>query len=138
MYCLEELSSLKKQVFFKNVLKKIRLRFKHGIKEDLIVFINLKGIGRVRARKLIAAGFKNLNDLIESDFESLAKILGESLTIKIKQELKNSIVDYNEDDKPKEIKIREVSDEEIDLLVENDMLFEKEKKESQMKLTNFF
>ena len=143
LYCLSELTSLKKQVFFKNVLKKLRLRFKHGIKEDLLVFIDLKGVGRVRARKLVNAGFKSLNDLINCDFESLSKVLGESLAIKIKQEVTkdsqiNSISDFKYDEKPKEIKVREVSDEEVDILVENDILFEKEKKESQMKLTNFF
>lgn len=138
LYCLEELTALKKQVFFKNVLKKLRLRFKHGIKEDLIVFINIKGIGRVRARKLIDNGFFTLQDLLESDFDKLSSVLGESLAIKVKNELKEGVVSFKDQEKPKEIKVREVTEEEIDQLVENDIQFEKEKKESQKKLTNFF
>ena len=41
-------------------------------------------------------------------------------------------------DLPKEIKVREVSDDEVDVLVENYIKFEEEKKEFQQKLTDYF
>lgn len=141
LYCLEELSGLKKQMFFKNIIKKLRLRFKYGIKEDAITLINIKGVGRVRARKLINSGFKTYNDLSHVSLKELSEVIGESTAIKLIQEVKNNnlISDIEENiKKPQELKIREVSSEEVNMLVENEILFEKEKKEEQKKLTNFF
>ena len=44
-------------------LAKLRKRVVEGVKEELLELVNLKGIGRVRARMLHNAGFKTINDL---------------------------------------------------------------------------
>lgn len=140
LYSLEELVILKKDPYFKNILNKIRLRFKHGVKEDILSLISLKGVGRVRARKLQKEGFKNLNEIKYANINQLSKIIGEKLANKIKQELSGGIQPINNliDEKPNEIKNRDVSEDEVELYVENYTTFEKEKEEKQKRLTSFF
>ena len=139
LYCLEEISLMKKNYYFRNYLNKLRIRFKNGIKEELLALIVLKGIGRVRARKLFNAGFKKILDIRRADFASLAKILGENIAIKIKEQLAVEI-DENEHliEKPKEIKIRDVSSEEVEYLVKHINEYEKEKEEKNKSLHDFF
>lgn len=40
----------------------LRRRIVEGVKEELLELVNLKGIGRVRARMLFNAGFKTVGD----------------------------------------------------------------------------
>lgn len=140
LYCLEEFSTMKKSFYFKNFINKLRVRFKNGIKEELIPFVSLKGVGRVRARKLYHSGLKKLSDLKSAEFATLSRIVGDSMAIKIKEQLTDGsqIVERPLDNKPKEIKVREVSDDEVDLLVDNYNKFEKEKEEKNMNLTDWF
>lgn len=140
LYCLEELSYLRKYIYFKNFLAKLRTRFKSGIKEELLPIVNLKGIGRVRARKLFNAGFKKLLDLKKAEFASISRVIGEGITIKIKQQLNDpsEIPERVIAQRPKEIQVRDVSDDELDILIENYKQFEEEKKEKNMNLTDYF
>jgi len=143
LYCLENLAYLKKEVFFKNYISKVRLRFKYGIKEELIPLINLKGVARVRARKLYNAGFKKILDLKKANINSIEKAINSAaLAIKIKDQITDgSVVPEKTLEKPKEIQyreIKEVSNEEVQKLVENYETFEKEKEERNMKLTDYF
>ncbi len=145
LYCLEEFSQLRKQFYLKNYFNKLRQRFKSGIKEDILVLISLKGIGRVRARKLKKAGIGTLADLRSASFEQISRVVGDSLTISIKKELLGDSYDFDSShklsqvekfsrsSKPKEIRVREVSVEEIDSLVEETQTFEKEKEEAKQK-----
>lgn len=146
LYCLEEFANLKKNHFFKNLIKKLRIRFKFGIKEELIQLVSLKGIGRARARKLYLANLKSFSDLKKAPFETIERAIGTKIAIKVKQELGNEYTDhdhyaYHNTSKPKEIKVREVSIEEVDELVSTHVKFEKEKeenKEKQNSLLNYF
>lgn len=152
LYCLEELAYLRKEVYFKNYLGKLRLRFKFGIKADLISLISIKGIGRIRARKLFDNGFKKILDLRKAETQSIARVVGEKLALNIKDMFKDddknqSILSQAEIlgkpkmpfiGKPKEIEMRDVSDVEVDILITNYKQFEKEKKERQMDLTDYF
>ncbi|MFW6226449.1 MAG: helicase-related protein, partial [bacterium] len=153
LYCLEELSYIKKHVYFKNLISKLRIRFKFGIKSELIPLVNLKFIGRVRARKLYSAGLKKMFDLKRVEFSQLSRIVGEKIAIKIKEQIAH--INYNTNNentvltsqriekpqslgKPKEIKIREVSDDEVDKLVDTYKQFEEENKDKNMNLTDYF
>lgn len=148
LYCLEEFSFLRKEIYFKNYLGKIRTRFKFGIKEELLPFVSLKSVGRVRARKLYNAGFKKLIDLKRAEFASIARVVGDSIAIKIKNQLSDEKFGTGElegkgieefgAEKPREIKMRDVTEDEIDALVNNYQQFEVEKKERNMKLTDYF
>lgn len=140
LYCLEEISVMKKNFYFKNYINKLRVRFKSGIKEELLPFISLKGIGRVRARMLYKAGFKKLGDLKKADFASISRVLGDSMAIKIKEQITDEahFMDKNLEGKPKEIKVRDVTDEEVDQLLEAVTTFEKEKEEKNLSLDDYF
>ena len=145
LYSLESLAFLKKEVFFKNYLSKLRIRFNYGIKEELIALINLKGIGRARARKLYNAGFKKLIDLKKAEFSQIERVVGTNITIKIKEQLTDSAeIPSKTLAIPKEImfrdikEIKEVSEKEINTLVEKYEKFEKENKEKNMNLKDYF
>ena len=140
LYCLEEMAVMKKNFFFKNFISKLRIRFKFGIKEELIPLVSLKGIGRVRARNLYKNGFKKLVDLKKADFSSLARVVGDSIAIKIKGQVSDNI-DINDSrlGKPYEIKVRrEVTPEEVEELVSSFNQFEKDKEEKNKNLNDFF
>ncbi len=86
-YALQELALLlgKKEVL--NDLRKLRIRLKHGIKEELIPLIKLKGVGRVRARKLYSHNLRSLEDLRKVPIEVLQRIVGSSIAKSIKDQL---------------------------------------------------
>ena len=142
LYAIENLAYLKKEVYFKNYISKLRTRFKYGVKEELLPLINLKGVARVRARKLYKAGLRTLLDLKKADFSKIEKAIGTSMAIKIKDQVTDKTeIPKKVLSKPKEIQyreIKEVSNEEVEKLVENYETFEKEKKEINMKLTDYF
>ena len=68
----------------------IRRRVKYGIKEELIPLISLEGVGRVRARALHNAGFKDVRSIESASVEKLASIpkIGTALAKKIKEQIK--------------------------------------------------
>jgi len=66
----------------------LRQRLKHGIKPELLELVELKGIGRVRARKLFNAGIKSINEVKKADLLDLAKIIGLETAKNIKKQLK--------------------------------------------------
>ena len=63
LYSMEELAKILKKKKHIREIRKLRVRLKYGIKEELIELVQLKGIGRVKARKLYKAGIKNIEDL---------------------------------------------------------------------------
>lgn len=72
-------------------LHKLRIRVQNGVKEDLLPLLKLKGIGRVRARKLVNNGIKDLGDLKKLDLTSLSQILGVALALEVKKQLGEEI-----------------------------------------------
>lgn len=56
-------------------------RLEHGVKEELLELVSLKGVGRVRARNLYNYGYKSLVDLLKASVEDLARVPGIGLTI---------------------------------------------------------
>lgn len=61
---------------WQTALSDLGLRLEHGIREDALPMIRLKGIGRIRARNLIRAGFKRPADLKGTPPSRIAKIPG--------------------------------------------------------------
>ncbi len=53
-----------------------RTRTHYGVKEELLPLVGLRGIGRVRARGLFEAGFKNLEDIAHATIEGLSGVAG--------------------------------------------------------------
>ncbi len=64
-------------------------RVEHGVREELLPLVSLKGVGRVRARLLYASGFRSLDDLRRAPVEELLKVpgIGPKLALSIKEQL---------------------------------------------------
>ncbi|WP_456374600.1 DEAD/DEAH box helicase [Methanocaldococcus sp.] len=84
MHALKEIA----KILNKNtdVPEKLEIRLEYGAKEDIIELLNIKYIGRVRARKLYNAGIKSIDDIINNP-SKVAQIIGEKITKKILDEL---------------------------------------------------
>ncbi|MEM4598595.1 MAG: DEAD/DEAH box helicase [Candidatus Diapherotrites archaeon] len=86
-YSAAEIAKLlgnKENAFF---MEKIRKRLQSGIKEELIPLVQLRGIGRVRARRLYRGGMRSISDLKKAQVSDLAKIVGEKIALSIKAQL---------------------------------------------------
>lgn len=68
-------------------VQKLQMRIKHGIKEELLPLVAIKGIGRVRARKLFDAGFKTKAHLVKAPVEQIGALIGDGIAKKVKKEL---------------------------------------------------
>lgn len=86
LYSASELARIKKQKETISTLRKLRLRIKHGVGKELLNLIQLKGIGRVRARKLYDAGIKKISDVKKTNTKVLEKIIGSKTARKLKEQ----------------------------------------------------
>jgi len=86
-YSGAELSGILKMRKSSKEMKKLQERLKHGIKEELLKLVRIKGIGRARARKLWNSGIKSPADIKKADKRKLKSILGEKVTDNVLTEL---------------------------------------------------
>jgi helicase len=63
LYSIYEIAKLLNVRDVLPVVANVRKRVIEGVREELLELVNLKGIGRVRARMLFNAGFKTITDL---------------------------------------------------------------------------
>ena len=83
------------ELFQKNFLLpqiyELDIRLNYGIKKELIELIRLKQIGRIRARALYNAGYKNLNIINNVSVTRLSQVpqIGKSIAQNIKTQLKD-------------------------------------------------
>ncbi|BBL67029.1 ATP-dependent DNA helicase [Methanoculleus chikugoensis] len=68
-------------------IEEMELRTKHGIKKELLPLIKLRGIGRVRARRLFNNGIGSIEALREAGSEKVGKILGQGIAAQIFDQL---------------------------------------------------
>ncbi|MFH0714198.1 MAG: DEAD/DEAH box helicase [Candidatus Diapherotrites archaeon] len=68
-------------------LSKLRSRLKYGVKEELLALCQLKGIGRVRARRLWKASLRTVAALKAADVKDLEKVLGVAVAAQVKSQL---------------------------------------------------
>jgi helicase len=87
LYAAEELSRiLKMQDVIKEIVK-VRLRVRYGVKEELLALLKLKGIGRVRARKLYFNKIKTIGDVKKAELGTLIQILGRNVALNVKEQV---------------------------------------------------
>lgn len=69
---------------------RLRTRMRHGVKEELLELVSLRGVGRARGRRLYSAGYKTLKDLKNAKVEGLARVelIGRKTAESIKEQLK--------------------------------------------------
>ena len=87
VYALHELALLSGYKELLTQLKKLRIRAKYGIREELIPLVRLKGIGRMRSRKLFNSGLDSLDKLRKVPIERLSGIVGVKVANEIKRQL---------------------------------------------------
>ena len=87
VYASEELARILQYQQFRAPLARIRLRLKHGAKEELLPLLKLKGIGRVRARKLFNARIRSVEDVKKAEFSTLAALIGKAIALDIKKQV---------------------------------------------------
>ncbi|HJJ41878.1 MAG TPA: ATP-dependent DNA helicase, partial [Methanocorpusculum sp.] len=68
---------------FSSQMHDLEIRISSGIKEELIPLISLKGIGRVRARRLFDRGYTSQEELLRGDKNEIIGILGSAIAEKV-------------------------------------------------------
>jgi len=96
LYALEELAKVAGKKEILKQLAVLRIRIQNGVREDVLPLLKLKGIGRVRSRKLVRAGLKDLGDLKKVDPATLSQILGRALAEDVKKQLGENIKEVPE------------------------------------------
>ena len=87
LYSISELARIKNVKEIQTPLRKLRLRVKTGVKEELLNLLQLEGIGRVRARKLFKIGVESISDLRKTSVETIAKLLGTKVAQNVKKQV---------------------------------------------------
>ena len=90
LYSLYEIAKLFKRADLLQELYMLRRRVRYGIEEELIPLVSLEGVGRVRARALHDAGFKDIKILESASVERIAQVpkIGPTLANKLKEQIK--------------------------------------------------
>ncbi len=68
-------------------LRRVERRIKYGVRGELLPLVELKNIGRVRARKLFSASIKSIPDLEKMPAQDLARVLGPRVAVSVKKQL---------------------------------------------------
>jgi len=91
LYASEELARLLALHKLRTPLARLRVRLKQGAREELLALLQLKNIGRVRARKLFANGLKNIQSVKEAEFSTLAGLVGKQIALDVKKQVGQEI-----------------------------------------------
>jgi helicase len=84
MYSLAELSSL---LHIKNKSRRLRERIRYGAREELLPLLTIKGVGRVRARKIYDSGYTNIKKLRGADIDVLKGMVGGKIAARIMEQI---------------------------------------------------
>jgi len=87
VYSMQELALLLGHKELLSEIRKLRVRMKYGIKEELVPLVRLEQVGRVRARRMFKSGLKTLESLRKVPVETLSKILGAKVAASIKKQV---------------------------------------------------
>jgi len=88
LYACDQIANIIGREELLKEIRKLRLRVKYGVKEDLIELVKLPGIGRIKARRLANVGIKTINQLKRIPESKLSEIIGTKTAKKIKEKLK--------------------------------------------------
>jgi len=86
--------------FEHDVLKKVLKRMVYGVKDELLPLVDLKGVGRVRARILYSGGYRDVSMLRKAEIEDLLAMdgIGKVSVIRIMEQLGRDMSGYEEAD----------------------------------------
>jgi len=95
LYSSEELSKLMKMHSLIKELAKLRYRLKYGAREELIPLLQLKNIGRVRARLLFNNRIKDISDVKKADLSTISQLIGKAVALDIKKQVGQDLSEEN-------------------------------------------
>ncbi|MBI4021623.1 MAG: DEAD/DEAH box helicase [Candidatus Aenigmarchaeota archaeon] len=87
LYAVQELALLGDDRDAIRQIRKTRLRLRYGIREELLPLVKLKGVGRVRARRLFAAGLGSLHALRQAPLDTVARAIGPAAAASVKDQV---------------------------------------------------
>ena len=90
LYSAQELGLLLGMMPLLKHVRKTRLRVRYGVREELLPLVRLKGLGRVRARRLWNSNIKGLADLRKIPTRRLGEIIGAKTAEQVKDQLGES------------------------------------------------
>ncbi len=93
LYSAEELSKLLALHDLIKDIAKVRFRLKYGAREELIPLLQLKNIGRMRARKLFDNKIRDISDIKNIDLTTLVQLIGKNVAIDIKSQVGQELSD---------------------------------------------
>jgi helicase len=88
--CIELSKILSLNDILKELIKS-RIRLKYGVKEELLPLMKLKGVGRVRARRLYNYGLKDIGLMKSANISVLSQLIGKALAENVKEQLGQEI-----------------------------------------------
>ncbi len=106
LFASEELAKIIENNEAVKEIRKLRIRVKDGVKEELLALLKLKGIGRIRGRKLYANGIKDLGDVKKTDLTTLAQILGKAIAEDVKKQVGEEIKEVPEGKRKGQLSIK--------------------------------
>lgn len=77
-----------------NLFSDLEIRLKYGASIQLLPLIKIRGIGRVRARKLFNAGFKSKESFKPADYSVIAALVGPKIAEQIYREIGIDVSGY--------------------------------------------
>ena len=88
LYSMRELSNIFNKDAYP-MLTELMTRIRYGVKPELLDLVQLRGVGRARARSLYNHGVKNVDQLREVDLVRLARIpkIGDVLAKSLKEQV---------------------------------------------------
>lgn len=96
LYALGELARIKGKHKIALETQKLRTRLEYGAKEELLSLLELKGIGRVRARTLYRNGIKNIGDVKRASYETMTQLMGPALAKSVKEQVESPVEKISE------------------------------------------
>ncbi len=75
-YAFSEITRLMGKIALADWLGILSMRLRHGIPEEMLQLVSIRGIGRVRARILFEAGYRTVKDIAEASPEELERLPG--------------------------------------------------------------
>jgi helicase len=120
IHCAAEISKIFKWENHKKILRLLDQRLKYGVTEELLKLVDIRGIGRIRARTLYDAGFKTIEQIKQAPLSSLSDLpgFGERIAQNIKMVLNG--------------------EQDANLLDGDDIITSDQSSNDQSSLTNFF
>ncbi len=97
LYSISEIARILQMKGLTGEIAKLRVRVKYGVREELLPLLQLKGIGRVRSRRLFNNRIRTIADVKNADISTLTQVLGSGkVALDVKKQLGQEVKEIPE------------------------------------------